>query len=126
MKGLKIALITYAAIQIVQGLILIIAPQWGGDILGFEKGPAYVQNYLALLGISAIVVGVFLMIAARDPMRNLLWVKYIIVLAVLMLAGNLYSVIRDFVTFSQAGMGIVIENPAGYPSACWRAESGSP
>ena len=119
MKGLKVALIAYAAIQIIQGLILIIAPEWGGEILGFEEGPAYVQNYLALLGISGILVGVFLMIAARDPARNLLWVKYAIALAILMLAGNVYSLIRDFVTFGQAGIELPLMASSPWPFWCF-------
>ena len=109
MKGLKVALIIYAAIGILQGLIIIFAPEQGGAMLGYAKGPAYVHNFLALLGLHMIVGGAFLIVAARDPIQNILWVQYAIALAILMVAGNVYSIMRGFVTFNQAVMGIIID-----------------
>jgi len=110
MKGLKVALIIWAAAEILQGLVVIVAPEQGGSMLGFVKSPAYVNNFLALLGLHMIVGGVFLIIAARDPKRNILWVKYAIALVILMVAGNLYSIMRGFVTFNQAGMGLIMDS----------------
>ena len=109
-KGLKVALIIYAAIAIIQGVILISVPEQGGELLGFAKGPAYVYNFLALLSIYMIISGIFLIIAAKDPVKNIRWVQYAIALAILMVVGNVYSIVRDFVTFSQAGVGIIIDS----------------
>ena len=102
-------MIIWAAAEILQGLIIILAPEQGGSMLGFAKGPTYVNNFLALLGLHMIVGGTFLIIAARNPIRTILWVQYAIALAVLMVAGNVYSIMRGFVTFGQAGMGIIID-----------------
>jgi len=108
-KSLKAALIIFAALAILQGLILIAIPDQGGAWLGFAKGPAFVYNFLALLGLQMIVGGFFLIIAAKDPIRNILWVQYAIALAILMVAGNGYSILRGYVTFKQAGPGIIMD-----------------
>jgi len=109
-KALKVVLIIWAALGILVGLGYIFAPQQVGAMMGFEQGPAYVPYFLAMLGITYVTIGAFLIVAARDPIRNILWVQLAIVWAILAVAAAVYSMMRGFVTFEQAGVGLIIDS----------------
>ena len=47
-------------------------------MLGFEEGPAYIQYMGALLGLTLIVISIFLIAAARDLLKHIYWVKFAI------------------------------------------------
>lgn len=126
-KPLKVTMIVYAVIGIVFGLAYIFVPRQLGAMFGYEEGPASVAAMAAALGVSFVSACIFLIIAARDPLKHILWVKYAIVFAILSFAAELYSLILGHVNFSQAGMGIIIHAVfaaallAFYP---WRAVKG--
>jgi len=107
-RALKVVLIVYGAIGILWGLALILIPRELGDMLGYEHGPEYVVAFLASLGVCLIAPSVFLIAAARDPLRHISWVKFAILWAILIVVVELYSVIQGFVDFSQAGMTIIL------------------
>ena len=108
-RGLKVALIVWAALGILLGLGLVFAPEQLGAMQGYEKGPAYVPYMLASLGGCFIAVSVFIIAAARDPLRHITWVKFAILWSILGAVIGLYSVIRGYVDFGQAGMGIILD-----------------
>ncbi len=108
MKALKVTMIVYAVIGILFGLAYIFIPRQLSAMLGFEEGPASVYALAVVLGASFVSACIFLIIAARDPLKHILWVKYAIVFAILMFAAELYSLIIGYIDFSQAGMGIII------------------
>ena len=107
-KPLKVTMIVYAVIGILFGLAYIFVPRQIGAMLGHEAGTASVFAMAAVLGVSWISACIFLIIAARDPLKHILWVKYVIVFAILSLAAELYSFILGYMEFSQVVMGIVI------------------
>ena len=107
-KALKVTMIVYAAIGILFGLAFVFVPRQLGTMFGYEQGPAYVPALMASLGVSFIAACIFLLIAARDPVKHILWVKYAIVFAILMLAATLYSFILGYSNFSQSIMDIII------------------
>ncbi len=78
----------------------------------------------AAFGVSVVAACIFLIIAARDPIKHILWVKFAVVFAILFLAVALYSGFRLFADVSQASVGIIIHGLAAaallafYP---WRA-----
>ena len=123
-KALKVTMIVYAAIGILFGLGFIFVPHQLGAMLGHEAWPASVAALAAELGVCFVSACIFLIIAARDPLKHILWVKYAIAFAILMLAAGLYSFIMGYITLGQAGMGIIIHTVfaaallAFYP---WRA-----
>jgi len=127
-KPLKVTMIVYAVIGILFGLAYIFVPRQISAMFGFEEGPASVAVMAAVLGVSWVSACTFLIIAARDPLKHILWVKYAIVFAILSSAAELYSFIRGYMDFSQAGMGIIMHAVfaaallAFYP---WRAARGS-
>ena len=108
-RGLKIVMIIWAAIGILLGLAFVFFPTQLGAMQGYEKGPAWSPYLHAMLGITFIAIGAFLIVAARDPLRNILWVQLVITLTILMVAVEVYSLIRGFVTFEQVGMSIIID-----------------
>ena len=121
-------LIVWGALGILFGLAFIFVPEQLGAMFGYEKGPAYVRYLLGMLGSCHIAAGVFLIVAARDPLRHINWVKFAILGCLLTLAIVLYSLVQGFVNFSQVGMDIIlfavfaVAFLALYP---WRAARGS-
>lgn len=107
-KALKVTMILYAVIGILFGLAFIFVPRQLGAMFGYEGGPAHVAALMAALGVSFISACIFLIIAARDPLKHILWVKYAIVFAILMLAVNIYSFILGYSNFRQAAVDIII------------------
>ena len=100
-------MIVYAVAGIVYGLAYIFASSQLSAMLGHEVGPS-VNALLVYLGASFLPVCIFLMIATRDPLKNILWVKCAILFAILMLAAHIYSFILGYINFSQAIMDIII------------------
>jgi hypothetical protein len=107
-KGLKVAMIIWAVIAILVGLAYIFLPHQLGEMGGFEEAPDWVLYVLALLGICYIATGAFVIRAARDPLKHIMWVQFAIAVAILIVVVAAYSIGRGLVTFNQeAGLLIV-------------------
>jgi hypothetical protein len=125
-RALKIALIVFAVIEILMGLLLVFFPDKLASSGGISDLTGYLKYIMALLGICLIVPGSFLIIAARDPLRHINWVKFAIVWFILATAAGLYSIVKGDVNFSHAGILIILHAAfavvllALYP---WRAAS---
>jgi hypothetical protein len=109
-RGLKVLLIVLGVIHIFEGLVVILAPQLFANIWGVGEMEIadYVRYIMALLGISLIAPAVWLIAAARDPLRHITWVKYAMLMSILGVVVQLYLVVKGTVDFSQAATGIVI------------------
>jgi len=107
-KALKATMIMYAVIGILVGLAFIFVPRQLGAMMGYEAGPAYLATMAAALGSSFISACIFLIIAARDPLKNILWVKYAIVFAILMFAVHLYSFILGHSNLRQVAVDLIL------------------
>jgi hypothetical protein len=77
-------------------------------LAGLEKGPAYLPYFLMLIGNAWIGCSVFVIIAARDPLKHIMWVQAAIVWSLLDLITAAYCIIRGIVPFSQAGLVLII------------------
>jgi hypothetical protein len=108
-KGLTVVMIVWAVVGILFGLGFVFAPTQICSMIGFEKGPAYMPYFLAFVGISWMLAGVFVIIAARDPLKHIMWVQLAIVWSLLDALAALYFIIRGNVNFSQAGMGLILD-----------------
>ena len=107
-KGLKVVMIIWAAIAILVGLAYIFFPRQLGEMGGFEKGPDWVLYILALLGICYIATGAFVIRAAQDPLKHIMWVQFAIAMSILIVVVAAYSIGRGMVTFSQEGGPLII------------------
>ena len=125
LKALKVTMIVYGVIGILFGLAYIFVPRQLGAMFGHEV--AFVTELAAVFGVSLVAIGIFLIIAARDPIKHILWVKYAIVFAILSLAAELYSFILGYITLGSALTPIILHAVfavallAFYP---WRAAKG--
>jgi hypothetical protein len=108
-RALKVVMIIWGVLGILFGLAYIFVPYQLGAMLGYEQGPAYIGYMLAGLAGCFISVSVFMIVAARDPLRHINWVKFAILYCTLGVVLGLYSIIRGYVNFGQAGMGIIID-----------------
>ena len=108
-RGLQAALIIYGALGILLGLMLIVAPNQAASMFGFGEISDYTKYFMALCGISFIAPGVWLVVAGRDPLRHITWVKFAVLWSILAVVAGLYSIVQGVVTFSQAGTGIILD-----------------
>jgi hypothetical protein len=76
-------------------------------MFGQEGGPT-VAALSASYGFGLVAACIFLIIAARDPLKHILWVKYAIVFAILSLAAELYSVILGYITLGSGLTAIIL------------------
>ena len=107
-KPLKVTMIVYAVIGFLFGLGYIFAPHQLAAIFGHEEVPALAASLAAAFGVSIVSPCIFLIIAARDPLKHILWVKFAIVFAILSSAAESYSVIMGYLTLGQAATAIII------------------
>jgi hypothetical protein len=107
-RGLKIALIVFAVIEILMGLLLVFFPDKLASSGGIHNVTGYLKYIMALLGICLIVPGSFLIVAGRDPLRHINWVKFAIVWFILATAAGLYSIVKGDVDFNHAGILIIL------------------
>jgi len=119
-------MIVYAVAGLLFGLAYIFVSRQVFAMFGFEEGPAHVAAMAAALGASWVPACIFLIIAARDPLKHILWVKYAIVFAILSFAAELSSVIRGYMDFSDRGAVIGVTVHAVFAVALlifypWRA-----
>jgi hypothetical protein len=107
-KGLKVVMIVYAIIGILFGLAFIMIPDQMSDWFNVATVTGFPKYILTLLATTFIVVSVFLIMAARDPIRNILWVKFAIAHAIVDALVVVYAMIRDYGDFSQIGVALII------------------
>jgi len=111
-RGLKIALILFGAISILTGLAHIIAPYQLSSMMGFGEIANVcrpVTYVMAMVGISFIAPGVWLIVAGRDPLQHITWVKFAILWCILAVVAGLYSIAQGAVDFSQVGTVIILD-----------------
>jgi hypothetical protein len=108
-RALKVVLIVFGVIEILLGLSLVIFPDQAASMAGVSEVSGYLIYTMASLGICLIAPGVFLIVAARDPLRHINWVKFAIVWCILGAVAGLYSIVRGAVDFSHVSMQIIMD-----------------
>ena len=106
MLNLKVALVFYGAIHIVQGLFLIIDPDRVVSLSGFGEVAGFEPYFLAILGSTFIAAAVWFIVSGLDPLQNITWVKFAILWSVILLVVQLYTVAKGTVTFGDTWIGI--------------------
>lgn len=106
-RGLRVVLIVWGVLHILLGLALIVAPYQAASMMGFGEIADFGVYVAPLWGAALIAASVWLIVAGRDPLRHISWVKFVILLSILGLVVQLYSVMQGAVDFSQAGVGII-------------------
>ena len=125
-KALKIVMIIYGVLLILMGLLDITMHDLVIQMYGFSEGPSYVLWMGEVIGALFIAIGVWVIVAGRDPLRNIYWVKLVITVCILGLAVTIHSILVGYVDFSQVVGSIIYDGVfavaflALYP---WRAAS---
>lgn len=107
MLNLKVAMVLYGAIHLVQGFFLIIVPDRVVDLSGFGGVAGFEPYFLALLGSTFIAAAVWFIISGLDLLKNIAGVKFAIMWSVILLVVQLYTVANGTVTFGDTWVGIV-------------------
>jgi hypothetical protein len=106
--NLKVALIIYGAIHIVQGIILLVAPERITEFSGFEALGSS-EYFLAIIGGAFIAAGVWFAMTGLDPLQNINGVRFAVLWAALLLIIPLFTLWYDYVNFGHIWF-IVVQN----------------
>ena len=107
-KALKVTMIIWGAIGVLAGLLYIINPVVVAELTGAGQIADYVRWVMAFSGAIFIAAGSWVIVAARDPLRHINWVKFEITKSLLGLTATVYSIIQGFVRFSQVGPILIL------------------
>lgn len=123
-KALRVVLIVYGALYLVLGLGGIIFSDQVSGMFGIEEITDDIMYLVAIISVFSISAGVWLIIAGRDPLGNIYWVKFAITKAILSVVVEVYLIIQGCVDFNQVMVAIILDGVfavlflAFYP---WRA-----
>jgi len=107
-KALKVTMTIWGAIAIVFGLMYIINPVHVAERAGSGQLADSVRWFMAFSGAIFIASGTWAIVAARDPIRHIIWVKFEITKTLLVVAVTVGSIIQGYVNFSQAGPVLIL------------------
>jgi hypothetical protein len=113
MWNLRISMILFGAIQAAEGLIMWIAPQYVIDTIGFDiylntDATGFVSYIMAIAGAALIAGGCLFLIGSFNPMKNVNAVRFAILWSALILAGQIYSIAKDYVTFGHIWWNLIV------------------
>jgi hypothetical protein len=105
--NLRVALVIYGAIHIVQGIFLIVTP--GRSVVFFDFDVlGNVVYLLGVIGAAFVAAGVWFAMTGLDPLKNINGVRFAVLWAGLILAVQLYSLAKGSVDFGQIWPGILL------------------
>jgi hypothetical protein len=107
-RALRVVVIVYGAILVLLGLVGIILPEQVSGMFGVEEFNDSILYMTMAVSISSLAPGVWILVAARDLLRNIIWVKFAITYAALSAVLLAYSSIRGYVEFIQVLPAIVL------------------
>jgi hypothetical protein len=107
-KALKVTMIVYGVIGILVGLAMVFFNDQLYQLYNVSALSDLEIYMFVLIGLLNIGAAVFLIMASRDPVKNILWVKFAIVWALFWVVTVIYGLVRGYVDFSQEGAGLII------------------
>jgi hypothetical protein len=115
MWNLRLSMILYGAIQMAEGLVMWLMPDRIYGYIGFQDFPTYmpiatnfVAYMLAVTGAALIAGGFFFIIGSFNPLKNVNAVRFAILWSALTLAGQIYAIIKEYVTFGAIWWNLVV------------------
>jgi hypothetical protein len=106
--ALKVVLIVYGAILLLMGIGGIVLPEQVSGMFGVEESGDSIIYMTMAVSVFSLVSGVWILVAARDILRNIIWVKFSITMACLSAILLGYSSIRDYTDISQVFPAIIL------------------
>jgi len=105
---LRYLLIWDGALLLLLGCVLILIPDRVQKAFQFQNLPPAVDYVLALWGCALGTMGFGYLMAAKDPVRHVVWVQIGIVRGLLECLVGIIFITRGVTTFRQAGLGILL------------------
>ncbi len=104
--NLKVALIIYGAIHIVQGIILLVAPERMTELAEFDTLGSS-EYFLAIIGGTFIAAGVWFTMSGMNPLQNINGIRFAILWAGLLLVIPLFTLGYSYVNFGHIWFMVV-------------------
>ena len=104
---LRYLLLVDAVLLFLLGATLIFVPRHIEAAFGFRDLPEGVHYLVGLWGCVFVTMAIGYFAAARDPLRNVVWVQVGIARGVIEFALGLIYVVRGVVTWQQAAFGLI-------------------
>ena len=105
---LKVVLIVYGVVLLLMGLGGIILPEQVSGMFGVEEINDNILYMTMAVSVFSLVSGIWIIVAARDMLRNIIWVKFAITLAGLSAVLLAYSSLRGYIDFIQVLPAIIL------------------
>lgn len=109
MRKLKAMMIVFGAILAIEGLLDLVFPVQRAAGMGLGPCAEHAQLPMAVLGATWLVAGVWSIASARDPLRHLNWVKFVLTLPLALMLGLLLAVLRGDVAGRQVAVDIAVD-----------------
>lgn len=110
-KALKIAMAAYGIGGILFGLSYLIFPTQMAE----SQGAGVITDYLLAtkmtLGAALVPVGIFVLFAARDPIKDITWVRFATVFSLLFVSLAVYVGLFVYEEFERVWLGLIIHGP---------------
>jgi hypothetical protein len=108
LRALRVVLIVYGAILLAMGVVGIILPDQVAGMFGVEGVTDDIIYMAMAVSVFSLVSGVWIIVAARDLLRNIIWVKFSITMAGLSAVLLAYSSIRGYIDFLQVLPALIL------------------
>ena len=96
-KALRVLLYIYGVVLVLGGLGLIFMPDQMAAIWGASGISGFTKFAAVMLGAAYLAAGIWIFIAARDPLRHINWVKFAITKGALSIVVGIYAIIVGYV-----------------------------
>jgi hypothetical protein len=114
MWNLRISMILFGAIQMAEGMVMWIGPRYVIDTIGFNniflsaEANGFVSYIMAIAGAALIAGGCLFLLGSFNPMKNVNAVRFAILWSALTLAGQIYAIMKEYVTFGHIWWNLVV------------------
>ena len=103
MKKLEYLLKLVGVLQIALGLAYLFAPGIFLHAMGHSQPPADIYYPLGMLAARFIAYGIALIVIAREPVQNILWINFMILIQVIDLGVGIFYTAKGILPLSLSG-----------------------
>jgi len=105
---LQISLIVVGVAQIFFGVAFTFAPEKFSGLLGLSTAPQWAYWMFSMFGARSFAFAYGMLLAARDPMKHIHWIKAMIAVQVIDWLGTLYYLMNGGITLSQVSSASIL------------------
>ncbi len=102
MKKTTYLLYVIGTIQITLGLFYLFAPDFFLKSIGHSVPPADLKYPLAMLASRFIAYGIAFFVIAKDPLKHILWLWFMILIQLIDLSGGIYYTLTGIVNIKDS------------------------